>query len=122
VDVAASPVRDTLVLSGDVHSFWAADLKRDFAAPGSATVATEFVGGSITSQGPADTRVQTALTRNPHLRYGRSDRFGYAHVALDARSARVSFRTVDTIKHPQSGISTMQSFVVEAGKPGVLMG
>ena len=32
--VAASPVRDMLVLSGDVHAFWAADLKRDFDAPG----------------------------------------------------------------------------------------
>jgi alkaline phosphatase D len=120
--VAASPVRDTLVLSGDVHCFWAADLKRDFDASGSPTVATEFVGGSITSQGPAEARVQAALSRNPHLRYGRGDRYGYAHVALDARSARVSFRTVDTIKSPQAGISTLQSFVVEAGKPGVLMG
>jgi alkaline phosphatase D len=43
--VVASPVRDTLVLGGDVHSFWVADLKRDFGQPGSPVVATEFVGG-----------------------------------------------------------------------------
>jgi len=120
--VAASPVRDTLVLSGDVHCFWAADLKRDFEVPGSPTVASEFVGGSITSQGPVDARVQAALARNPHLRYGHGGRYGYAHVALDAKAVHVSFRTVDTIKSPQSGISTMQSFVVEAGKPGVVIG
>jgi alkaline phosphatase D len=120
--VAASPVRDTLVLSGDVHSFWAADLKRDFAAPQSATVATEFVGGSITSQGPPEARVQAAVSRTPYIHYGRSGRYGYAHVTLDAKAAHVSFRAVDAIKIPQSGISTLQSFVVEAGKPGVTGG
>ena len=118
--VAASPVRDSLVLGGDVHSFWATDLKLDFEAPHSPTVASEFVGGSITSQGPPEARVQAAVARTPYIRYGRSGRYGYAHVALDAKAAHVSFRAVDTIKSPQSGISTLQSFVVEAGKPGVV--
>ena len=52
--VAASPVRDTLVLGGDVHSFWATDLHRDLTRPGAA-VATEFVGGSITDAAPVFT-------------------------------------------------------------------
>ena len=120
--VAASPVRDTLVLSGDVHAFWAADLKRDFDVAGSATLATEFVGGSITSQGPSEARVQALLERNPHLRYGRSRRYGYALVRLDAKAAHVAFRAVDTVKAPQSAISTMQSFAVEAGRPGAVVG
>ena len=120
--VAASPVHDTLVLSGDVHSFWAADLKRDFDAPDSATVASEFVGGSITSQGEADSRVQIHVEHNPHIRYGRGGRNGYALVTLDAKMARVAFRAVDDVKQPQSGISTLQSFTVEAGKPGVSLG
>jgi alkaline phosphatase D len=120
--VAASPVRDTLVLSGDVHAFWAADLRRDFDSPGAATVATEFVGGSITSQGPSQARVQALLDRNPHLRYGRSGRYGYALVVLDARMAHVAFRAVDTVKARQSAIATLQSFAVEAGRPGVVAG
>jgi alkaline phosphatase D len=86
--VAQSQVRDTVVLSGDVHCFWAADLKRDFAAPQSPTVATEFVGGSITSQGPPNARVQAAVARIPYLRYGRSGRYGYAGVTLEPRAAR----------------------------------
>jgi alkaline phosphatase D len=120
--VAASPVRDTLVLSGDVHAFWAADLKREFDAAGSPTVASEFVGGSITSQGPPEARVQAQVARNPHIRYGHSGRHGYAHVALDAKAARIAFRAVDTVKSPQSGISALQFFAVEAGKPGVVVG
>ncbi len=90
--VAASPVRDTLVASGDVHSFWAADLKRDFAQPGTAAVATEFVGGSITSQGPAEARVKAFLARNPHLRYGRTGVNGYGLVTLEPKAASVAFR------------------------------
>ena len=79
--MATSPVKDTLVLGGDVHSFWASDLRRDFTGPGP-IVATEFVGGSITSQGPSADRVKAMLAKNPHLRYGRSGVYGYGLAAL----------------------------------------
>ena len=118
--VAASPVRDTLVLGGDVHSFWATDLRRDFDAPSAPTIATEFVGGSITSQGPAESQVKTLVARNPHIRYARSGRNGYALVALDAKAEHVDFRMVDTVKSEQSAISNGARFVVEAGRPGVV--
>jgi len=118
--VAASPVRNTLVLGGDVHSFWAADLKRDFDAPGAPTVATEFVGGSITSQGPAESRVKALVAKNPHIRYARSGHFGYALVALDPKAAHVDFRMVDTVRSEQSGIANGARFAVEAGRPGVV--
>jgi alkaline phosphatase D len=114
--VAASPVRDTLVVSGDVHSFWAADLKR---SSGGATVATEFVGGSLTSQGPAADRLDALVRRNPHIRYGHTGANGYAHVSLEAKAATVSFRTLRNVKEQNSPISTLSRFAVEAGKPGV---
>ena len=117
--VAASPVRDTLVLGGDVHSFWAADLRRDFAQSNAAIVATEFVGGSITSQGPSSDRVASDLRKNPHMRYGRGDAFGYGLVEIGAKQAAVSFRAVDHVRERQSGISTIARFAVEAGRPGV---
>jgi len=118
--VAASPVKDTLVLGGDVHSFWAADLKQDFARPQSATVATEFVGGSITSQGPAPDRVHGYLAKNPHIRAAASGVFGFGVVALDAKKADVSFRTLADVRDPKSTIGIHERFVVEAGRPGVV--
>jgi alkaline phosphatase D len=118
--VAASPVKDTLVLGGDVHSFWAADLKQDFARPQSATVATEFVGGSITSQGPAADRVKGYLAKNPHIRAASTGVFGFGLVTLDAKKADVSFRTLADVRDPKSTITTHQRFVVEAGRPGVV--
>ena len=42
-------IANFVVLSGDMHSSWVADLKPDFADPASPTVGTEFVGTSITS-------------------------------------------------------------------------
>ena len=104
--VAASPVKDTLVLGGDVHSFWAADLKQDFAEPKSRTVATEFVGGSITSQGPTNERVQQGLAKNPHIRFGLGGAYGYG----------------SDVRDPKAGITTARRFAVEAGKPGVVTG
>ncbi len=118
--VAASPVKDTLVLGGDVHAFWAADLKQDFARPQSATVATEFVGGSITSQGPPADRVKDYLAKNPHLRAAASGVYGFGLVSLDAKKADVSFRTLANVREPNSAIATHQRFVVEAGRPGVV--
>jgi alkaline phosphatase D len=112
--IAASPVRDTLVLGGDVHSFWAADLARDRAV-----IATEFVGGSITSQGPTEARVKALLSHNPDLRYGRTGVNGYGLVALGPKSAQVAFRTVHSVKERSSPIGTLTRFAVESGRPGV---
>jgi alkaline phosphatase D len=116
--VAASPVKDTLVLGGDVHSFWATDLKPDFADPKAPTVATEFVGGSLTSQGPPNDRVQGLLAKNPQIRFALGGAYGYGVVALDAKQALVSFRTVTDVRDPKSGITTAKRFAVEPGKPG----
>ena len=41
-----------VAVGGDIHSFWVTDLKADFDDPSSATVATEFVGTSVTSASP----------------------------------------------------------------------
>jgi alkaline phosphatase D len=117
--VAQSPVKDTLVLGGDVHSFWAADLKPDFSDLKAPAVATEFVGGSITSQGPTNERAQAALAKNPHIRSALGGANGYGVVALDAKQALVSFRTVSDVRDPKAGITTAKRFSVEPGKPGV---
>ena len=117
--LAARRGGDALVVSGDVHSFWAADLRRDFAQTDSPIVATEFAGGAITAEGPNPKSVANSLSRNPHLRYGRADKRGYAIVALGKSRCDVEFRAVDDEKNPQSAVNTLARFAVERGKPGV---
>ena len=116
--LAANKARggDALVISGDVHAFWAADLRREPQGP---AVATEFVGGAITSEGPSAANVANLLAKNDHLRYGRGDKRGYAHMALDARGCTVEFRAVDDEKSADSAVAPMARFAVERGAPGV---
>jgi alkaline phosphatase D len=118
--VASSPTKDTLVLGGDVHSFWATDLRRDFADPKAPTVATEFVGGSITSQGPPANRLPPLLAKHPYVRAAASEVYGYGLVTLDRQKALAAFRVVGDVRDLRTGISTVRQFAVEAGKPGAV--
>jgi alkaline phosphatase D len=111
--------RNALVIGGDMHAFWAADLRRNFAEPRSAIVATEFVGGAITSQGPAETAIARQVAKNPHLRYGRSDKRGYGLLTLERKGCSVEFRAVDDEKVRMSPVRTLARFAVESGAAGV---
>src|SRR5262249_35587394 len=50
--IAAIKPANPVFIGGDIHSFWTTDLKTDFRNPKSETVATEFVGTSVTSDPP----------------------------------------------------------------------
>jgi alkaline phosphatase D len=119
--VAGSPVKDTIVVGGDVHSFWGTDLKRDFTRPESPVVATEFVGGSLTSQAFPEAIIKAALPANPHIRYVKSEVYGYGVATLEPKAASVAFRTIRSVKEQNSPIGTLARFTVEAGKPGVVL-
>jgi alkaline phosphatase D len=110
--------RNPIVIGGDRHAFFAADLKQDFARPDGPTIATEFVGTSITSDGPSESSVRKALAENPHLVYARGDRRGYATVVLDARHCTVGFEALDDVRDARSAVRRLTTFVVEDGAPG----
>jgi len=111
--------RNPVVLGGDVHAFWASDLRRDFADRDSAPVATEFVGGAITSQGSSAATISALLAKNPQLRYGSAEKRGYGILTLERGSAHVEFRAVDDEKDAQSAVRTLARFAIENGRPGV---
>ena len=116
--VAERRVPGVVVLGGDVHANYVADLKPDYDDARSPVVASEFCGTSITSLGVAPSRLQAALPYNPHVHLGRSDQRGYMRFALDERRLQVQLRTLDDARDPASGLRTTARFVVEAGKPG----
>src|SRR5262245_41389949 len=47
--VGARAIDNVVVISGDIHSSWVADLRAAFDVPGSPVVATELVGTAISS-------------------------------------------------------------------------
>ncbi|MGN9906996.1 alkaline phosphatase D family protein [Phytohabitans sp. LJ34] len=112
-------VRNPLVLTGDVHRAWANDLKADYANPSSATIGTELVCTSITSggDGSGTTTIPNAAT-NPHLRF-HSDRRGYTRTTISQTQVRADFRTVASVTEHGAAVSTLRSFVILDGQPGL---
>ncbi|MFB9948826.1 alkaline phosphatase D family protein [Rhizobium puerariae] len=116
--VQSSSVRNPLVIGGDLHAFYAADVKRDFTDEKAGPIASEFVCGSITSDAPSGKSLATALAENPHLKFA-SDRHGYAIMHLGERSAGVDFVGIADRKQQDSPAAVFQSFAVADGAAGV---
>jgi alkaline phosphatase D len=115
---AANP----LVLGGDVHTFYATELRRDFARPAgrdNPLVATEFVGTSVTSSSRPQQRTDDHVALNPHIRYGRSDRRGYMLMEVRPKETRTWFMGLDDVRDAQSGQRVLAAFRVGDGKVGV---
>ena len=117
--LAQRKVPGAVVLGGDVHTNYVADLKADYDDPQSPVVASEFCGTSITSLSLSQDRIDAARAFNPHIRYGRGDQRGYMRFALDAKQLQMQVRVVDALD-PASGVTTAARFVVNAQQPGAL--
>jgi alkaline phosphatase D len=121
--VRASGAANPLVLSGDVHTFYAAELRRDPtlpATPRNPIVATEFCGTSITSSSRPQERTAQYVAMNPHLKYGRSDRRGYMLFDITPERSTVLFQGLDNVRDKASGVRTLAGFAVEDGRAGLL--
>ncbi|MBV9835254.1 MAG: alkaline phosphatase D family protein [Alphaproteobacteria bacterium] len=112
--MAARRNANHVVLGGDVHMYAVADLR----AGNGPVIASEFVGTSITSQGPSAERVRTLSARNPHLKYVRGDKRGYVLVDITPTACQAHFDVVNDVTDPKTGKSRLASFAVAAGKPG----
>jgi alkaline phosphatase D len=110
---AANPV----VIGGDVHAFHVAQLKEDFDDPDSATLASEFLGTSITSQGWPQERVARFLPDNPHVLMAESRYRGYTRVEVTPQRWLADLRIMETVRERDAPCSTLASYVVESGKP-----
>ena len=108
-----------IVISGDWHSFWVNDLKDNFKDPNSETLATEFVGTSITSDCWWRAKITAALSENPHVKFFDGHSHGYVRCRVRRDTWRSDYRAVSSTLQPNaSAIKTLASFVVENGKPG----
>ncbi|KIF77203.1 alkaline phosphatase [Streptomyces sp. 150FB] len=119
--LAALRTRNPVVVTGDVHAAYAMDMKRDFADPDSETFGVELVGTSISSGGngmEVSVNGQNFLDHNPHLKLV-NERRGYLVVTLTPHELHADYRAVPYIDRPGAPISTVKSFTVEAGNPGL---
>jgi alkaline phosphatase D len=113
-------VSNPVVIGGDIHSFFANDLKLDFDDPASPIVATEFVGTSISSYGPPYEMINKTLPDNPHVHFFESRQRGYVCVDLERSHMQARMRVVSDVRDPKADIATLRTYAVEGGKPGVV--
>ncbi len=90
-----------VVLTGDIHSAWGAELLADFSDPANADVlAAEFVCTSISSTflaadpRPTDFIVRAGIPQNPHIKYFNGLFRGYCLCEVDENRWRTLFRAV----------------------------
>jgi len=109
-----------IVLSGDAHQHYGADLKMDFTNPRSRTVGVEFTNSAVTTTGDgSDVGGTWEVTKadNPHVRY-HSNRRGYIACTATRAQMRADFKILDSVTVPDRPARIGGSLVVEAGRPG----
>lgn len=130
-DAAHPQVNNVVVLTGDIHSSWAADLNPNPYNPavatggydkasGAGSLAVEFVGTSVTSPG-IDTDTTGAIAAaikfyNPHFKYVQLTRRGY--MLMDVNRDRVvgEWWYVDTVASPSNVETFAAAWEVHAGE------
>lgn len=123
-------VDNVVVLTGDIHSSWAADLTQDPNNPdvttggynpltGEGSHAVEFVGTSVSSPGvDSDTNGGVAgflRSINPHFKYINLHRRGYMLLDVTPQRAVCEWWYVDTVSSPSTVESFATAFQVEQG-------
>ena len=133
----AAKVQNLLVCTGDIHSFYAAELHVDFAAPKAKPVGVEYVTAGISSAslkalmekfitpdsplrpvidawaGGAD---QALKDTNPHLKYADTNAYGFALVSIDATKAEFTFIELgDPKEKAYGGVLGRKRFVTNVG-------
>jgi alkaline phosphatase D len=114
-------VPNPVVLTGDIHSNWANDLRLDDHSTGEAVIATEFVGTSISSGGNGRAvapDLEKRLADNPGVRFFNAQR-GYVRCTVTPAEWRSDYQVVEEVTMPGAPAVTKASFVVEQGKPGL---
>lgn len=121
--LAARQPSNPVVLTGDLHDSWAGDLPANFDDPAAASVGSELICPSITSDGDGsetseDGDLAMANGRNPHIRF-HSNRRGYTLVDITPSELTATFRTLDYVSTPGSPIHDKARFVIEHGQHGL---
>jgi alkaline phosphatase D len=130
LSLAADRVENLLVVTGDDHDTFAAELWNTGFGPGSAPAnppgtrraGVEFVVPSVTSTNTGDskgaagarTEEQNRLSHNSHLKLVDMVQHGYGVLDVDGDGARFSYREVDKLS-ASAGVRTSYEFTVPGG-------
>ena len=117
--IKAAEVGHPIILSGDVHSFWAVDgtLSKEQSER---IPVVEFVTSSITANWPEPLAkpVTDNLSHNPQVKFYEPDKRGYLLHDVNETEWKTTARAMQDVTDEQSPVSSLASFLVSRGKPG----
>lgn len=114
----AARLANLIVVTGDVHYNWAAELKKDFADEKSATLGVEFVATSVTSLGDGfdiNDRFRALMRQDPHIKFFNGQR-GYVRHVVTPQRWQADFQVLDKVSVPDGRLATRKSCIVENGR------
>lgn len=115
---AVNPV----VLTGDLHRGLALEISADPKNVAGPCAAVEFLASSISSGGNGQRVVKNTaaiMSDNPHLKWLNAER-GYTRHVVTAKRWQADYRVVPKVITRDDTVVTRKSFVVEAGRPGLM--
>ncbi|WP_246050823.1 alkaline phosphatase D family protein [Nocardioides guangzhouensis] len=114
-------VRNPVVLTGDVHAHWGADLRLEPGNLESPVVGSEFITSSITSGGNGYDKpdgLHPWAAWNPDLRFWTNLR-GYLLTTVTPAAMTTDYRCVPVVTTPDAAAFTRATYVVEDEVPGL---
>jgi alkaline phosphatase D len=109
-----------IVIGGDIHHNWVANVHQDPYDVRSPVLASEFCGTSISSRGRSQERVASIAAASPHTLLTNAERRGYGVIELGREKAEVRLRVLDDVKRADADIATLATFRVEDGRPEII--
>jgi alkaline phosphatase D len=119
IDMMARRRRDSscVVIGGDMHGFWASEVKTDYTKPESEAVAVEFVCTSIANMSYNYDRFQALLPDNPHIKWQDDRLRGYGLVDITPTTQDVKLMATPSIWKRDQPFTPLRRYVVERGRP-----
>ena len=117
-------IKNPVVLTGDIHSNWANELRVDDFKPEQEVIATEFVTTSLSSggNGIAHNRgLEDYFARNPCTKFFNRER-GYIMCDVTPKTYTADYKVIDDVLKPGGKTTSRAKFVVEAGTPKIQAG
>ncbi|MEM9644073.1 MAG: alkaline phosphatase D family protein, partial [Planctomycetota bacterium] len=110
-------ISNPVVLTGDIHSNWANELRVDDRREDAPTIATEFVATSLSSGGNGPEKpknLDAVLAENPCVKFHNGER-GYIRCDVTQDRWKADFMVVDDVLRPGGKTFQRESFVVQSG-------
>lgn len=122
--MAERQVSNPVVLTGDIHSNWANDLRVDDRRPETPVVASEFVTTSLSSGGNGSEKARghdELLANNLCIRFHNRER-GYIRCTITQQAWVSDYMVVDDVTQPGGKTFKRASYAVQNGNPAVQKG